>query len=231
MNTLMRNFVGASLVLILCFPFSLNAQSLKPLPTEFVDCVTNKVGQPVESRKKQTSVFVSPNGSRAYAVVHAEASHGSCRNSTVVYVAGVDGAFIPVHQQSLETDAQGSVYDGNGVAHISWSPSGSTLLVVISLWTWGTDGGGNYKYVLIDSADHSSKLAFPERYIFKQFSHPCAALIEFDRWLDDQHIVLEARPYTSGEDEGADRTPSCVQQAKMFTFNTVNDTVVPFAQQ
>jgi hypothetical protein len=47
----MRNIFEVGLTLIVCSPFTLNAQSLKPLPTEFVDCVTNERGAFVASRK------------------------------------------------------------------------------------------------------------------------------------------------------------------------------------
>ena len=177
----MRNILQASLMLILYFPFALNAQSLQPLSTEFVDCVRNQRGVPVASRRQQTPVVESKIGSRAYGEISAEASRGGgCEVSTIVYVAKIHGSFRPALQQGVESLPDGSIYDGNGVAYMSWSPSGRKLLVVVFQWTWGTDGGGNFKYFLIETGDHAAKLMLPERAIWKQFKRPCTALISFN---------------------------------------------------
>jgi hypothetical protein len=223
----------ASLLLIVCLPFSLLGQSLKPLSAEFVNCVTNPNGVPVASHKQRTPVVESKTGSRAYGEVNAQSSKiGVCENRTVVYVADINGAFRPILQQNLETTGDGSVYDGNGVSYLSWSPSGKNLLVVLFQWTWGTDGGGNNKYFLIDIGDDSPKLISPERAIRKQFSQPCASLINFTRWLDDHRIELEVRPFIARNEEGEpDGTASCVKETTMFSFDIASNAVMPSSRR
>jgi hypothetical protein len=109
---------------------------------------------------------------------------------------------------------------------MSWSPSGSNLLVVLFQWTSGTDGGGNYKYFLIEPGHNAARLMFPERAIWKQFKRPCAALISFNRWVDDERIELEVRPFVStAEEEQSDGTPSCIKEATMRSFNIVRNSV------
>ncbi|HET9743316.1 MAG TPA: hypothetical protein VFQ00_11250 [Terriglobales bacterium] len=145
-----------------------------------------------------------------------------------MYVAENNGSFRPALQQGLEQLPDGSVYDGNGVAYLSWSPSGKDLLVVLSQWTWGTDESGEYKYLLIETRTSSAKLLSPERTIRKQFKNPCAALINVYRWVDDKRIELEVRPFTAINDEGKpDGTPSCVKTATMFSFDVVGNTALP----
>ena len=223
----MRNIWHAGLTLIVCLPFALKAQSLKPLSTEFVDCVTNEGGAFVASRKQQTPVLESKIGNRAYGEVSAEASgSGGCPVSTIVYVAEGNGSFRPALQQGVERLSDGSVYDGSGVAYMSWSPSGRKLLVVLFQWTWGTDGGGNYKYFLIEPGHNAAELIFPERAIWKQFKRPCAALIDFNRWVDDERIQLEVRPFVSTNEEGEpDETSSCVKEAAMRSFDVVRNKI------
>ena len=222
----MRNILRASLILIVCFPFASNAQSLKPLSTEFVDCVRNQLAVPVASHKQRTPVIESKTGSLAYGEISAEESGGSCQNSTVVYVADINGSFRPALQQGVETLPDGSIYDGNGAAYMSWSPSGRTLLVVLFQWTWGTDDGGNYKYFLIKTGDNAPKLLLPERTIRKQFKQPCTALISFNRWVDDTRIELQVRPFVATNEEGEPAgTRSCINVATLFSFDIERDTV------
>ena len=153
----MGNVLPAILIVIVCFPFAFNAQSLKPLPTEFVDCVTNQRGVPVASNKQQTPLIKSRSGIVAYAEITAQSSTiGQCQNSTTVYVGQGNGSFRRVLRQGVERISDGSIYDGNGVAYMSWSPSGRNLLVVLFQWIWGTDGDGNYKYFLIKAGDNAS---------------------------------------------------------------------------
>jgi hypothetical protein len=90
----------AVLLLSVCFPFALRAQSLKPLPTEFVDCVTNKRGVPILSNKQETPLIKSGVGKTAYGEVNAELlPGGGCQNNTTVYMAGNNGPFRPVLRQ------------------------------------------------------------------------------------------------------------------------------------
>ena len=219
----MQSVVRTSLLLIVCFPFALNPQSLNPLPTESVDCVTNQRGVPILSNKQQTPLVKSSVGNIAYGEVRAEKSgNGSCQNKTTVYMAESNGSFRPVLRQGVERIPDGSVYDGNGIAYLSWSPSGRNLLVVLFQWTYGTDAGGNYKYFLIGKEDNSAKLIFPERAIWEKFKRPCYALISFKEWVDNQRIGLEVRPFVATDEEGnRDPTPACIKEAIMFSFDVV----------
>ncbi len=219
----MRNVYHASLILIVCFPFAVNGQSLRPLPTEFVDCLTNQLGVPVASNRRQTSLFESKVGIAAYAEIEAKASTPAhCQNSTTVYVGKSKGSFRPVLRQDVERLPDGSVYDGNGVPYLSWSPSGATLLVVLFQWTYGTDSGGNYKYFLIEKEHNSAKLILPERAIWKMFKGPCSALINFNGWIDNRRIGLEVRPFVATDEEGKpDTIPACVKETTTFSFDVL----------
>ncbi|PYX97078.1 MAG: hypothetical protein DMG63_15375 [Acidobacteria bacterium] len=223
----MGNVLPAILIVIVCFPFAFNAQSLKPLPTEFVDCVTNQRGVPVASNKQQTPLIKSRSGIVAYAEITAQSSTiGQCQNSTTVYVGQGNGSFRRVLRQGVERISDGSIYDGNGVAYMSWSPSGRNLLVVLFQWIWGTDGDGNYKYFLIKAGDNAARLMFPERAIWEQFKHPCYAQISFNGWVDDERIQLETRPFINFDEEGKpDPTPSCIKEPTMFSFDVLTDAV------
>ena len=209
----MQNVLPASLMLIACFPFALHAQSLKPLPTEFVNCVTNQRGVPVQANKQQTPLVKSSTGNVAYGEVRAEALRaGSCQNSTTVYRAESSGSFRPILRQGVERLPDGSVYDGNGVAYLDWSPSGEKLMVVLFQWTYGTDGGGNYKYFLIEEGDHSAKLIFPERAIGEHFQRLCSAVTRFKGWIDNQRIGLGGASLCGHGRRRQTRPNSCVHQ-------------------
>jgi hypothetical protein len=214
-------------MLVLCFPLGLSAQSLKPLSTEFVDCVQDQRGAYVASNKQRTPSVKSSVGSISYGEVSAELlPGGSCQTTSTVYVAESNGPFRPVLRQGLERLADGSVYDGSGVAYLSWSPSGSILLAVLFQWTNGTDGGGNYQYFVIQRGETSAKLIFPEDAVWKEFKHPCSALISFNGWIDDQRIGLEVRPFIWHDEEGnPDPTPACIKEATTFSFDLVTQAV------
>jgi len=225
----MHSVLPASLMLIVCFPFALCAQSLKPLPTEFVDCVTNQRGVPILPKKQETALIKSSVGKTAYGEVNAELLRGGgCQNNTTVYMAENNGPFRPIVRQGLERLPDGSIYDGNGVEYLEWSPSGRNLLVVLFQWMKGTDDGGNYKYFLIEEDENSAKLIFPERAIWEQFKRPCSALIKFNGWVDNQRIALEVRPFVATDEEGKpDPTPTCIKEATTFSFDVVTNEVKP----
>ena len=219
----MHSVLRGSLLLIVCSPFAVRPQSLKPLPTEFVNCVTNQRGVATASNKQRTPLVKSSVGNIAYGEVTAETSRGgSCQNNTTVYTAGSNGSFRPVLQQGVERIPDGSIYDGNGIAYLSWSPSGRNLLAVLFQWTYGTDAGGNYKYFVIGKEDNSANLIFPERAIWEKFKPPCNALISFNGWVDNQRIRLEVRPFVATDEEGKrDPTPACIKETTMFSFDIV----------
>ena len=80
----MGNVLPAILIVIVCFPFAFNAQSLKPLPTEFVDCVTNQRGVPwlqYPSAGRSSTTVVSAAGSEA-APPSVGASHRGAARAT-----------------------------------------------------------------------------------------------------------------------------------------------------
>src|SRR5207302_7691183 len=158
-----------------------------------------------------------------YGEVNAELLRGGgCHNNTTVYMAKTNGSFRPILRQGVEGLPDGTIYDGNGVAYLNWSPSGRSLLVVLFQWTKGTDDGGNYKYFLIEEDDNSAKLIFPEHAIWEQFKRPCLALIKFDGWIDNQRIGLEVRPFVATDEEGKrDPTPACIKETTMFSFDVV----------
>src|SRR5437879_2004875 len=106
----MHSVLRASLMLIVCFPFALHAQSLKPLPTEFVDCVTNQRGVPILSKKQETALIKSSVGKTAYGEVNAELLRGGgCHNNTTVYMAKTNGSFRPILRQGVEGLPDGTI--------------------------------------------------------------------------------------------------------------------------
>lgn len=117
------------------------AQRDKPLATAYVECVRNANGQDIASRSVRPPTFKSAQG-MVCAVVTAEHTQlSSCENNTAVYIAGRDRKPHLAFQQKPERLSDGTVYDGNGVEAIRWSPSGDRMAVEVSQWTWGTDFG------------------------------------------------------------------------------------------
>src|SRR5438874_8364553 len=185
-------FLWCVFLLFCCVPVSAFAQG-KPLATEFVKCMQDDKGRDVGSRSIQTPVFESTQRFRAYGVVVARyLPQGACKNTSTVYVAEPAGAFRVALQQSTELLPSGSVYDGNGIETIEWSPSGTRFLVQVSQWTWGTDSGEYTKYILLTPDEGSVReLPIPAA-IQRYFAQPCARLVSSKRWLDDgRRISIE----------------------------------------
>jgi hypothetical protein len=85
--------------------------------------VRDDKGHDVASRSVQTAVFNSQQGFRAYGVVVASHSpERTCKNTSTVYLVEPGGTFRVALQQTPELLPDGSVYDGNGVETIQWSP-------------------------------------------------------------------------------------------------------------
>jgi len=224
----MRMLCKSLLAFLLCFATTILAQPAKPLATRFVQCVQNSKGSYVASRKVQTPVFTSKKGSKAFGVVTAEPSAGSCRNRTILYVAPPHGSFRPVWQQEAEPTHDGSIYDGNGIEAIRWSPSGKRLLVGISQWVEGSDFGWNIKHLVFTSGDRRAKPVSPVEAVSKSFEHPCTALIEAVGWMDDNRIEVVAHPLVDTDEEGIrSSTPSCVAGPVRFSFNVGTGSVHP----
>ena len=168
----------------------------------------------------QTPVFISKQGFRAYGVVVARHSlEGSCKNISTVYVAEPAGTFEIAFQQTPELLPDGSVYDGNGIETIRWSPSGTRTLIEVSQWTWGTDSTWNTKYILLTPDEGSAReLPIPAA-IQRHFAQPCARLVRSKGWLDDGRISIELMPVKDVDEQGvADATPSCVANPTLFSF-------------
>lgn len=92
-----------------------------------------------------------------YAVVTAEHSQQcSCANNSAVYIAGRGRKLRLALQQKLERLPDGTVYDGNGVEAIRWSPSGDRMVVEVWQWTWGSDFGSNTKYIVLSPATEAA---------------------------------------------------------------------------
>lgn len=197
------------------------AQIPKPLATQYVECVRNDKGVDVKSRKMQTPIFVSRNGDRAFGVVAAQLTPGrGCQNTTMLYAAESHSSFRLVFQQEPEPAPVSSVYDGNGIQAICWSPSGKRVLAEISQWIWGSDFGWNDKYVIFSPGDRTAHPILPVDSVVKQFKQPCGALIETTGWIDDERIELTASPFIGTDEEGTpDGTPPCVKTPVKFSFD------------
>ena len=190
------------------------------LPTRFVECLRNTQGQDIASRAARTPIFTSADGSRAYGVVSAEYRSGRCENISQIYFADVDGSFRLLFRQGEESLPDGTVYDGNGVEAIRWSPSGTRLLLEVSQWTWGTDSTWNTKYVLFTKGQPEPRQLSPEETIWQQFTQPCQMTIESLGWADDTHVAFNASPSREYDEEGTPvPTPPCVDKTTRFTFD------------
>lgn len=207
-------------VLVCCVAANAVAES-KPLPTQYVECVRDDKGVDIASQSMPTPIFNSMQGFKAYGVVAATYSpEGACTNTTTVYVAEPAGTFRVALQQQSERLQDGSVYDGNGIERIEWSPTGTRLLVEISQWTWGTDGGGSTKYILLTPATGEITELPIAAAIQKHFAKACVRLVSSSGWLDDERIGIELKPDKDVDEEGkAGPTPSCVAEPTLFSFD------------
>jgi hypothetical protein len=207
-------------LLFCCLAANAFAQG-KPLPNQYVECMQGDKGDNVASRSMPTPVFESKQGFKAYGVVIASRSpEGACKNTTTVYFAEPAGTFRVVFQQQSERLPDGSVYDGNGIENIQWSPAGSRLLIEVSQWTWGTDSTWNTKYILFSPATGEVRELPVATAIQKHFGKTCAWLASSKAWLDDVLIDIEFKPYNDVDEEGnAGPTPSCAGKPTRFSFD------------
>lgn len=193
----------------------------KPLTTRYVECVRDDKGRDLASRSMQTNVVDSKRGLRAYGVVVANYSpDGGCKNTITVYLAGPSGKYRVAFQQTPQRLPDGSVYDGNGIETIQWSPSGARLLIAVSQWTWGTDSTWNTKYVLLTAPQGHARDLPVMVAIDRYFAQPCRRLITSKGWLNDVQIGIEIEP-AKDVDEDAVATPnaSCVSAPTRFAFD------------
>lgn len=194
--------------------------------TRYVNCVRDGKGQDVASRTVRTPVFKSKQESRAYGVVIARHSAIGCQNITSVYISDRGDRFRAVFHQHPEPRPDGTVYDGNGIEAIRWSPSGKLVLAELSQWTWGTDSGWNIKYLIATVGERIAREIQVGDAVAKQFRHPCAREVKSKGWLDDKQIEIEVSPAKDVDEEGTPGgLPSCVQKPTRFRFNVVSGTL------
>ena len=168
-----------------------------------------------------TPAVNSKQGFKAYGVVVARRSpEGACTNTTTIYFSEPGGTFRVALQQQSERLPDGSVYDGNGIERIEWSPAGTRLLVQLSQWTRGTDSTWNTKYILVTPAVGEVRELPIAAVIQKHFGKPCAWLVSSKAWLDDARIDMELKPYKDVDEEGTPGpTPSCVVKPTRFSLD------------
>ena len=219
--------LGCAFLLLCTVPVHSFAQGSKPLVTQYAECVKDDKGSDIASRALPTPVFESKLGFRTYGVVVAKRSpEGSCNNTSAVYIAGPGGAFQLALQQKPEPLPDGSVFDGNGIEAIRWSPSGERLLVEVWQWTWGTDSTWNTKYVLINPGEQSARELPVSEAINRYFAKPCIRVLTSKGWLDDTRIGIEVSPTKDIDEEGVTlATPSCVQNPTKLWFDVVSGTL------
>ena len=195
------------------------AQRDKPLATAYVECVRDEIGRDIASRSVRTPTFKSVRGT-VYAVVTAERSQQySCENNTAVYISGRDRKRRLVFQQKPERLPDGTVYDGNGVEAIRWSPSGDRIVVEVSQWTWGTDFGWNTKYIVLSPATDAATEIPVLSDIAQQFPQECVRNVVSKGWRDNTHIAVEVGPAKDVDEEGLPGpTPSCVVKPTTYLF-------------
>jgi hypothetical protein len=196
------------------------AQRDKPLATAYVECVRDAKGRDSASRSVRTPAFKSVRGT-VFAVVTAEHSRQySCENNTGVYIATRGHKPRLAFQQKPERLPDGTVYDGNGVEAIRWSPSGDRMVVEVSQWTWGTDSGWNTKYILLNPTTEAATEIPVLRDIAQQFPQECVRTVTSRGWRDNTHIAVEVGPAKDVQEEGQPRpTPSCVVKPISYFFD------------
>jgi hypothetical protein len=225
-NATINRFMSASRflcyarLLLCCLPGTVVAQG-KPLVTQAVECVRDAKGRDIASRSMQTPVFASNLGFRAYGrVVASRSSEGACKNTSTVYLAEPAGMFRVALQQTPERLPDGTVYDGNGIETIQWSPSGTPLLIEISQWTWGTDSTWNIKYLLLTPGQDGAQELPISAAIASYFAQPCAWWVRSSGWLNDTRIGIQIEPSRHMDEEGVpDPIPSCVKKPTRFSFD------------
>jgi len=224
----MRWYCFHAIIFLSYFLTPLSAQVSKPLTSQYLECVRNAKGVPVASRTEQTPLFVAKDNTRAYGVVVAEYDSGACTNMSSIYIAEPQRHFTLLFKQVAEPLPDGTVYDGNGIQAIRWSPSGKRLLIEISQWTWGTDFGFNIKYMLLNRDGKALRQIMPEEAIWNRFTGPCQASIASRGWTDDTHIEFEVAPSQTYDVEGVpDPEPPCVNHSTIVTFDVVSQTLRP----
>ena len=205
----------------------LSAQVSKPLTTQYLECARDALGNDVASRTERTPMFAAKDKARVYGVVAAVHS-GGCTNMSSVYISEPQRPFKLVFKQVAEPLPDGTVYDGNGIQAIRWSPSGKRLLIEVSQWTWGTDFTWNIKYMLLNRDGNSMRQIMPEEAIWKRFSTPCQMSVASRGWIDDSHIEFEVDPSKTYDEEGVpDPEPPCVEHTTKFEFDVVSQTLRP----
>ena len=211
-----------------CLLTPLSAQVSKSLTTQYLECARNAIGNTVGSRTERTPVFAAKDKARAYGVVAAKYGYGACTNTSSVYTAAPQRPFTLVFKQVAEPLPDGTVYDGNGIQAIRWSPSGKRLLIEVSQWTWGTDSTWNTKYMLLNRDGNALRQIMPEEAIWKRFTTPCQISVTSRGWTDDSHIEFEVAPSQTYDVEGVpDPDPPCVERTTKFTFDVVSQTLRP----
>jgi hypothetical protein len=210
-------------------PGSALAQASQPLVTRYVQCVRDQKGRNMASRTVRTPIFESKQGVRAYGVVTAAVSSApACQNTTTIYIAGRGEHFRVAFRQGPEALPDSTVYDGNGVEAIRWSPAGERLLVEVSQWAWGTDSSWSRRYVLID-LEHQTTRDLPLiSALNTQFGKECVRQVTSKGWIDDTRIEVEVSPAREVDEEGnASRVPSCVQKPTAFSFDITAGSLRP----
>lgn len=153
-------------------------------------------------------------------VVASHLPEGTCKNTSTFYLAEPAGTFRVALRQTPEPLPDGSVYDGNGIETIQWSPSGTRLLIEVSQWTWGTDYTWNTKYILLTPAEGGARELPIMAAIQRYFAQPCARLVSLKGWLDDARIDIELNSDKDVDEEDvAGPTPSCVGTPTGFSFD------------
>ena len=210
----------ASPVLVCALGVNVYAQH-KIVETQYLECVRDNKGRDVASRSTETSIFDSKLGFRAYGVVVASNSpEGACTNTSTIYLAEPGGPFQVALQQTSERLPDGSIYDGNGIESIQWSPSGARLLIGISQWMWRTDSTWHTKYLVLTPSEGGTREIRLAAGIERYFSQPCTRLVSSEGWLDDRRIGIEIKAADYMDEDGvADPTPSCVRRPTRFSFD------------
>lgn len=206
---------------LLCFAPQFFAQSPE-LKTKFISCAQDAQGNDIGPNSMRTPIVVSASGWRAYGIVNANFKSG-CSNTTLLFLAAPKGDFRQIYELGVEKTPgnNGSVYDGNGIARLDWSPGGHRLLVEIFQWTWGSDFGEGNKYLVLDEGGRPKRL-FPEKAVRKLFESECGMLLNSAGWIDEHTIRMVGKPYENADDPG----PSCIKAKVSFSFDILTGQAV-----
>lgn len=194
-------------ILLVLIAYSLVAEA-RTSDLSFVSCWPKSQQSNPVSRSIESQILTSPSHWRAYAIVTANASNGSCHNTTRLYVASPGHDFAPVFTRSVA-----GTEDGNGIRLVGWSRDGKRLLAELTDWAYGSDAPLG-RAVLIYDSEHAAQTLELDKSLGEHLGSSCLFDYSVVGWKSQSTILLQVRPFS----EALDARPSCVSRPTAFAY-------------